>query len=203
MPCRRGERRAAIGHKNLFQFVSAVGLLGTIAFCIYMYLAGPAATLEALRTFIPRTGIWGPLIFVAVQIIQVIIPILPGGISCAYGVLLFGTAYGFLYNYVGIVIGSVLAFLLARHLGKSFIERITPGKLYHKYIGWLDKGKWFERVFALGILLPGAPDDVLCMLAGVSGMKLNKFMVILILCKPGALFLYSASLSGAMGLVAG
>ncbi|MNC78019.1 SNARE associated Golgi protein [compost metagenome] len=58
-------------------------------------------------------------------------------------------------------------------------------------------------MFALGILLPGAPDDFLCMLAGASGMKLKKFMIILILCKPGALFLYSVSLSGAMGLIAG
>jgi uncharacterized membrane protein YdjX (TVP38/TMEM64 family) len=166
-------------------------------------MAGVDTSFDALRTFIIQTGFWGPLVFILIQIVQVVIPILPGGISCAYGVLLFGTAYGFVYNYVGIVIGSVLAFLLSRQLGKPFIQKITPGRIYRKYIGWLDKSSWFDRLFALGILLPGAPDDFLCMLAGASEMKLKKFMIILILCKPGALFVYSISLSGAMDWIAG
>lgn len=124
-----------------------------------------------------------------------------GGISCAYGVLLFGPGYGFIYNYLGIVIGSVCAFLIARQLGKPFLQKITPGRIYQKYISWLDKGSWFDNLFALGIFLPGAPDDFLCMLAGITKMRLRKFIIILILCKPGALFIYSMGLSTAIGWI--
>lgn len=189
--------------KNNFNLLSATGLLGTTALCIYGYKTGIFTSFDTLRTFINQTGVWGPLLFILIQIIQVVIPILPGGISCAYGVLLFGAAYGFIYNYAGIVLGSVIAFLLSRQLGRAFIRKITPDKIYQKYIGWLDKSDWFEKLFALGIFLPGAPDDLLCMLAGVSGMKLKKFIIILVLCKPGALFLYSMGLSSAISWIAG
>jgi uncharacterized membrane protein YdjX (TVP38/TMEM64 family) len=96
----------------------------------------------------------------------------------------------------------VIAFLISRQLGKSFIQKITPSRIYQKYIGWLDKGSWFERLFVLGIFLPGAPDDFLCMMAGITEMKLNKFILILILCKPAALFLYSMGLATAIGWIA-
>ncbi len=185
-----------------FNLLSIIGLLGTVILCIYGYRTGITTSFSRLYIFIEQCGIWGPLIFVFIQIIQVVIPILPGGISCAYGVLLFGPGYGFIYNYLGIVIGSVCAFLMARQLGKPFLQKITPVRIYQKYISWLDKGSWFDNLFALGIFLPGAPDDFLCMLAGITKMKLRKFIIILILCKPGALFIYSMGLSTAIGWIA-
>ncbi|MFB5762882.1 TVP38/TMEM64 family protein [Paenibacillus medicaginis] len=181
---------------NLF---SIIGLIGTILFCVYGYQAGIFTSSNKMQLFVEGTGIWGPLIFVLIQIIQVVLPVLPGGISCAYGVILFGPVYGFIYNYVGIIIGSIFAFLIARQYGKPFIQKITPARIYHKYSSWLDKGNWFDKLFALGIFLPGAPDDFLCMLAGITKMKLGRFILILIVCKPAALFVYSMGLSTAMG----
>lgn len=185
----------------IFNLLSIVGLIGTAILCIYGYMTGTITSFDRLHVFIEQSGIWGPLIFILIQIIQVVVPILPGGISCAYGVILFGAGYGFIYNYVGIVIGSVIAFLIARQLGKPFIRKVTSERIYKKYISWMDKGSWFDKLFALGIFLPGAPDDFLCMLAGITEMKLKKFILILILCKPGALYLYSMGLSTAIGWV--
>lgn len=141
---------------TIFNLISIIGLIVTVILSIYGYMTGIITSFDRLHIFIDQSGIWGPLLFTLIQIIQVVIPILPGGISCAYGVLLFGPGYGFIYNYVGIVIGSVLAFLIARQLGKPFLRKITPNKLYQKYITWLDKGSWFDKLFALGIFLPGA-----------------------------------------------
>lgn len=191
-----------ISYEKVFNLLSIIGLLITVILCIYGYQTGLVTSFDKLQIIIKKSGIWGPLIFILIQIIQVVIPILPGGISCAYGVLLFGPAYGFIYNYAGIVIGSVFAFIIARQLGKPFIQKITPGRIYQKYISWMDKGKWFDRLFALGIFLPGAPDDFLCMLAGITKMKLKKFILILILCKPGALYIYSMGLSTVISWIA-
>ena len=58
-------------------------------------------SVETLQAFIGKFGYGGMAIFVIVQIIQVVIPILPGGISCLGGVIFFGPWLGFLYNYVG------------------------------------------------------------------------------------------------------
>ncbi len=191
-----------MSYEKIFNLLSIIGLLITVILCIYGYQTGIVTSFDKLQIMIKKSGIWGPMIFILIQIIQVVIPIIPGGISCAYGVLLFGPANGFIYNYVGIVIGSMFAFIIARQLGKPFIQKITPGRIYQKYISWLDKGKWFDRLFALGIFLPGAPDDFLCMLAGITKMKLKKFILILILCKPGALYIYSMGLSTVISWIA-
>lgn len=187
--------------EKIFNTISIIGLLGTVILCVYGYRLGITASFDKLHIIIERTGLLGPFIFILIQIIQVIIPILPGGISCAYGVLLFGPSYGFIYNYIGIVIGSIISFILSRQLGKSFIRKITPKAIYKKYINWLEKETWFDKVFALGILLPGVPDDFLCMLAGITKMKLRKFIIILVFCKPGALYLYSMGLSTIVGWI--
>ncbi|BCX30759.1 hypothetical protein LTWDN19_13260 [Latilactobacillus curvatus] len=136
----------------------------------------------------------GPLIFITIQIIQVVIPVIPGGISTAAGVLVFGPLWGFVYNYVGIAIGSILNFLLARQFGKPFILHVISEKTYDKYIGTITEKKNFARFFALAIFLPVAPDDVLCLMAGLTEMSLKKFTWIIILCKPASIAVYSFAL---------
>ena len=53
----------------------------------------------------------------------------------------------------------------------------------------------FERLFALAIFLPVAPDDFLCYLAGTTEMTLPRFTAIILLGKPAAIALYSLGLA--------
>ena len=137
-------------------------------------------------------------LFLLIQIVQVVIPILPGAIGCLGGVLIFGPVWGFVYNYIGISIGSVLAFLLSRQYGRPFVRNMIGEKNYDKYIGWLSKGNGFDKAFAVAIFLPVAPDDLLCYIAGLTRMTLKKFTAIIILGKPGSILLYSLGLTGIM-----
>ena len=59
------------------------------------------------------------LCFVALQAIQVVIPILPGSIGCLFGVIFFGPVMGFVYNYVGICGGSIWHFLLPEPMAEN------------------------------------------------------------------------------------
>ena len=68
-------------------------------------------------------------------------------------------------------------------------------KLIDRYIGWLDKGSKFEKLFTIAILLPVAPDDFLCYLAGITKMTLKKFTIILLICKPATILAYSMGLA--------
>ena len=156
---------------------------------------------EALEAFLGRFGMFAPLCFILIQIVQVVIPILPGAIGCLGGVLIFGPVWGFVYNYIGISIGSILAFLLSKYYGKPFVRGIIGDKNYEKYIGWLNKGKAFDKAFALAIFFPVAPDDLLCYMAGLTQMSLRKFATIIFLGKPGSIFLYSLGLTGIMELL--
>ncbi|OEG13494.1 hypothetical protein BCR21_00445 [Enterococcus ureasiticus] len=180
--------------RKIINIISIVGIIATIAVTIYFVRLGVFKDINALRGLVGDSVILGPILFMLIQIIQVVIPIIPGGVSCAAGVLIFGPFAGFIYNYVGIAIGSVIIFILGRQYGKPFILSLVSDKTYNKYIGWLDNEKRFERLFALAIFLPIAPDDALCLMAGLTKMSLKKFTLIIILAKPVSIFLYSLAL---------
>ena len=148
-----------------------------------------------MEAFLQSCGIFAPLLFVLLQAVQVVIPILPGAVGCVYGVVFWGAVKGFLLNYTGICIGSIWAFLIARQFGQAFVIRITGNKFFEKYSKYLEKENRFEKIFAILIFLPVAPDDFLCYLAGISKISLRRFTLIILLGKPFAILLYSMGLN--------
>ena len=180
--------------KRWTHFITAIVII-SIGLLLYYGLENNLfSDMDSLKLFIAEGGIWGPLIFVLIQIIQVVIPIIPGGVSCAAGVVLFGPWAGLLYNYVGIVIGSFINFYLARKYGTTLVKSFVSESTYDKYSNWLDKGKKFDKFFALAIFFPVAPDDFLCMLAGLTKMSLKRFSAIILLGKPASIAMYSLTL---------
>ena len=173
--------------------LTAAGLAACAVFFVYGIRNGLFTSEEAMAQFLSGLGMWGPFVFVALQVVQVVIPIMPGGISCLAGVLLFGPVWGFLYNYVGICIGSACAFLISRRLGMKAVERAADGQKYGKYLKWMENGT-FDKWFALAIFFPAAPDDLLCFLAGVTSMSFKKFLIIILLGKPLSIAAYSLGL---------
>ncbi|MGM9902501.1 hypothetical protein A5844_000585 [Enterococcus sp. 10A9_DIV0425] len=180
--------------RRLMNIISIIGLGFSIAITVYFINLGVFKDLDALRGLVGDSIILGPIIFIFIQILQVVIPIIPGGISTAAGVLIFGPYAGFIYNYVGICIGSVIIFLLGRKYGKPFILSMISDKTYDKYIGWLDNQSRFEKMFALAIFLPVAPDDALCLMAGLTNISIKRFTLIILIAKPLSIFLYSMAL---------
>lgn len=180
-----------VKHKKWFE------ITGWILFAIgvvWAWRAGLFTDTEKLQTLLQKSGILAPFLFVVVQAVQVVIPIMPGAIGCVFGVVFFGAFWGFVLNYTGICIGSVCAFLLARKYGMMFVRNMTGSKFYNKYQHFLEKENQFEKMFALLIFLPVAPDDFLCYLAGVSRMRLSRFTTIILLGKPAAILMYSMGL---------
>jgi uncharacterized membrane protein YdjX (TVP38/TMEM64 family) len=180
--------------RRIINTISIIGLGLSIALTIYFINLGVFKDINALRGLVGNSVILGPIVFILLQILQVVIPIIPGGVSSAAGVLIFGPYLGFVYNYVGISIGSVIIYLLGRRYGKPFILSMISDKTYDKYIGWLDNQSRFEKLFALAIFLPVAPDDALCLMAGLTNMTVKKFTLIILLAKPASIFLYSMAL---------
>ena len=179
------------------RMINLITIFGTILICIFFYYALKAEIFtseEKMKIFLEKGGVFAPIIFVLIQIVQVVIPLIPGGISQGVGVLVFGPLWGFVYNYIGIVIGSIIVFFIARKYGMSLIKRMFKKELIDKYIGWLNKGKKFEKFFALAIFFPIAPDDFLCYLAGVTKMSAKTYIAIIVLLKPFTILMYSGFL---------
>ena len=167
----------------------------TVVLTVIGYKKGIFTDETQMELFLNSCGIFAPLFFVFIQAVQVIIPILPGAVGCVYGVMFWGPLKGFVFNYIGICIGSIGAFLIARRFGQRLVIQMTGEKFYDKYSKYLELENRFEKIFALLIFLPVAPDDFLCYLAGISNMDLKKFVTIILLGKPAAIFLYSMGLN--------
>lgn len=190
--------------KKFKRIINIISIVGTIMVCIFFYFALKEQIFtseEKMQLLLKKSGYFAPVIFVIIQIVQVVIPIIPGGISQGVGVLIFGPWWGFVYNYVGIVLGSIIAFLIARKYGMPLINKMFKKELVDKYIGWLNKGKKFEVFFALAIFLPVAPDDFLCYFAGVTDISVKKFVAIIILLKPFTISAYSLILVSASNVL--
>ncbi len=143
-----------------------------------------------MKDFLKNIGFWAPLFFIFIQIIQVIFPIIPGGATCLVGVILFGPILGFFYNYIGLTIGSLLAFFLSKKYSLKIINLLFKEKNIHKYMNILEK-KNFQKFFLWMIILPGAPDDLLCYLIGLTPIQTKDFLKIIFLGKPISLLGYS------------
>lgn len=187
----------AIIKKNIFNIISVLML---VIFTILGYLgyrAGLFNSLDSFRAYILSKGKIAPLFFMLIQVVQIVLPVIPGGLTTVFGVIIFGAFWGFIYNYISICIGSILVFFISRNFGKSIVIRIFGKDTFEKYHHKIND-KSYEKFFALAILFPVAPDDFLCYLSGLTDMSFKKFASIIFLFKGPSIFLYS--MAWVMGL---
>lgn len=177
--------------EKIWKIIAFTGLLLCAGLAVWGYQSGYFHSADSLQKFIMQFGGLGMALFIAIQIVQVVFPILPGGISCLAGVMLYGPWIGFLCNYIGICIGSMAAFAIARNLGRAAFEKKFSQKQIQKFEKWTDQGKRFYKLFAAAIFFPVAPDDLLCYLAGTTKMTWKQFVIIIWLGKPFSIALYS------------
>ena len=176
--------------KKIMTIITIIVTILLVAFIIYALKMNLLNDSDLLLERIKSYGLIAPLIFLLIQIVQVVFPVIPGGASCLVGVLAFGPIEGFIYNYVGLTLGSIVSFFLSRNFGLPLINKLFQKETVDKYLGYV-RTKKFEKIFFLGIFLPGAPDDLLCYIAGISGLTFLRFLFIILIGKPFTLIFYS------------
>jgi uncharacterized membrane protein YdjX (TVP38/TMEM64 family) len=116
------------------------------------------------------------LIFILLQIIQVIAAPIPGEVSGFIGGYLYGPFWGTIYSTIGLTIGSWLAFILAHFFGEPLLERLVKKEVFEKFDYFMEHKGLF--VSFLLFLIPGFPKDYLCYIMGVSRMPVLTFIII-------------------------
>ena len=160
-------------------------------FLLKGWYGGHFNSIDSLRSYVASFGIWAPIILTLIQMMQVILPVLPGFMGCIVGAALFGAAGGFWINYIGISAGSIVAYWLAKCFGFQLVNKMLSLKKYDSYIERINRSKSYPTVLFLSILLPLAPDDFLCYFSGLINMSTPKFVTIIILGKPWCILFYS------------
>ena len=110
------------GMKKAINILTVLCTAAMAAFVIYGVKSGIFTDRAMMEELVRKGGIWAPVTFILIQMVQVVVPIIPGGITCAVGVVIFGPWYGLLYNYIGIVVGSGINFYLARRYGQCLVK---------------------------------------------------------------------------------
>lgn len=131
---------------------------------------------EKIRTVVESFGIGGPLIFIAIQILQVLLAPVPGEATGFIGGFLFGTLPGFVYSTIGLTAGSWLNFAVGRLLGKRFVRKMIPEDKFNRFDSLLRR----QGVIVVFILFvfPGFPKDFLCLFLGLSTLPMKVFILL-------------------------
>ncbi|MGO4853326.1 TVP38/TMEM64 family protein [Phaeovulum sp. W22_SRMD_FR3] len=129
---------------------------------------------DALEAMVARAGLWGPLLIIGLMTVAVVVSPLPS----APIALAAGAAYGHIWGTVQVVIGAelgaLIAFGLARNLGRDALRRLFGAKVDAGLLG--SQNALTRTVFA-SRLMPFVSFDMISYAAGLSCLHLWRFAV--------------------------
>jgi len=149
---------------------------------------------ESLRAFVEQFDPYVPLAFFVVQVVQVVVAPIPGNVTALAGGALLGLWGGFLISTAGLLVGSLIAFGLARFFGRPVVEALVEPRIVNKYIDTM-ANRHFVVLLAI-FLVPFFPDDALCFVAGLSALPVPAFLLLVVLSRPPGMFVASLVGSG-------
>ena len=134
------------------------------------------SSVPRLEAWVKASGPIAPLLYMAIQIFQIVVFVVPGEVVQITGGFLFGVWPNTLYSVVGIGIGSAIDFFLARVLGVPFVNAIvSPEKV--EGVRKLLATRASKLVFFLLFVIPGIPKDILCYVAGLTPLRFRFFIL--------------------------
>ncbi len=161
---------------------AAVILLGVFIF-IFVYFYDEIrylGTAEGREEFIERlrgTGVWGVLILLLIQVLQVVVAFIPGEIVELASGALYGSFWGLVLCLVGLNIGTLVIFGLVRLLGGAYVRENVSKKQYKHLKILNDPDRALVALFFI-FLIPGLPKDILIYFIPLTCVKMVPFMVV-------------------------
>lgn len=182
-------------NKKEEKFLKITKLAISISLCLILFLSiylilkksgaldkidSPEELSEIIRNF----GIFSRIIFIIVQFLQVTFLPLPGFVTTLAGSLVFGPYEASLMSFIAIMLGSIFAFWLGKVFGTKVLIWAIGKEDAEKWKAVLTEGKY---AFFLMMCFPVFPDDVLCMVAGVTNMSYKFFIITNLISRPLAI----------------
>ena len=128
-----------------------------------------------IKDWILALGVWGPVVFIGLYALRAVVLVIPVGVMTLAGGLAYGKYLGTGYVIIGATLGACLSFLVARHLGRGFLDSL----------GFMKKGKLASfdesaarngfKVILMARLIPIFQYDALNFGAGLSKIKFRDY----------------------------
>ncbi|MCD7803997.1 MAG: VTT domain-containing protein [Oscillospiraceae bacterium] len=194
--------------KNIFQNKKAIKIAAVVILVIVMVgltIAGiPLVRLlstdegrETLQAIVDSNVVLGVIVYLLLQMLQVVVALIPGGVIQILGGVLFGNFWGTVLCFLGVLLGSVVVFMTVRKFGMPVVEAFVDGKGIKRFEFLNDDKKLEATVFIL-FLIPGMPKDALTYIVPLTKIKPSRFFFLSMLARIPAIILstvFGASLS--------
>ena len=163
-------------------WIGGLAAVALIAYCawlvysdapVYRFLVRLYVDKKFLKSTLKQWGFLAPLLFMALQALQVVFSPIPGEATGFLGGYLFGEWLGLLDSTIGLTVGSVAAFGIGRWLGERYVRNLVSKETWGK-LGFIVEAEGAILCFIL-YLIPGLPKDIVCYLFGISPMPLWVF----------------------------
>jgi uncharacterized membrane protein YdjX (TVP38/TMEM64 family) len=157
--------------------VAALVAWGTVYATRWIWTLRDADKLAAFQERIDSLGVWGFVVLLAIQYVQIVIAFIPGGPIQMVAGALFGPLLGVILCLLGTVLATATVFSLVRRFGASVISLFVDDKDITQY-KFLKDAKRLEWLTVILFFIPGAPKDALTYLFALTIMPMSRFMLL-------------------------
>jgi uncharacterized membrane protein YdjX (TVP38/TMEM64 family) len=136
----------------------AIVFLAFIAGAIFLIRFTPVKkylTADALGSFLEGIGLWAPVVYMMIYAVGVCL-FVPGTLLTGLGAAIFGAYWGFLYVWVGAMMGASAAFFIGRTLGRDFAASLIGNKL-KKYDDAIERNGFATVLYLRLVYFPFTP----------------------------------------------
>ena len=138
--------------------IKALIFLAFIVGAIYLVRFTPVKdylTAESLGRLLDVAGFWAPLVFMVFYTVGVCL-FVPGTLLTGIGAAIFGAYWGFLYVWVGAMLGASAAFFIGRTLGREFAASLIGDRL-KKYDDAIERNGFAAVLYLRLVYFPFTP----------------------------------------------
>ena len=149
-------QKPAKGHKRTT--MKALLLLAFIGVAIYVVRFTPVKGFlnrQTLGHLLEFSGFWAPLMFMLVYAAGVCL-FVPGSLLTALGAAIFGAYWGFLFVWIGAMMGAGAAFWIGRTLGREFAASLIGDRL-KKYDDAIERNGFATVLYLRLVYFPFTP----------------------------------------------
>lgn len=130
---------------------------------------------EAITDYILQLGVWGPWALFGLLVLQVFAALIPGHVLMIAGGYAYEFWPSFLISLSSTVLGSQIAFLIARRWGRALVHRLASKSVIERWDGLADRqGALF---YFFSFVLPIFPSDLMTYVAGLGTISPRRFFV--------------------------
>jgi len=157
-------------------------LCAAVTYFSWPYISDFIQTPDAFPEFVSENVLTSIFLYLAMQILQVVVALIPGEFLEVGAGLAFGWFGGLLMAQLGVALGTILIFIIFRKLGKPLIMRYLGKDKIEKFEK-LNKNPKRDSIIFFVFLVPGLPKDLLTYAAAFFDISIGRFLALTLIAR--------------------